>query len=69
MQQPQRVFVLLDRGDPPNVYAVTSDEEVAEAWLGYDGTFGVVETEVDDFTMVNAIADEVEESEEKLKKA
>ena len=57
------VYVLLD--DKANVYCVTTDEDIADSWLEMGGRHGVVEAEVDDYTMYNAVADEIEEMEER----
>ncbi|MGA2650403.1 MAG: hypothetical protein ABSF28_07760 [Terracidiphilus sp.] len=46
------------------VFAVVTDLEVAQTWLGYDPAFAYSECEVDDFTNVNGIADEIEAAEE-----
>jgi hypothetical protein len=54
------LYVLLDDQTPPVVYCVTDDREVADQWPTLDGSFGVVEVELNDFTNVNMMVDELE---------
>lgn len=53
------VFVLLDDSTPPIVYCVTDDLEVAQQWPTLCESHGVVEIELNDFTNVNLVMDEL----------
>jgi hypothetical protein len=54
-----QVYVLLDRD--ACVYGVVTDPDVADLWLEFDGSFSVTgPVEVDDYGLVNLVADEFE---------
>ena len=58
-----QVFVLLDKA--ANVYCVTADADAADQWLTFDGDFGVVECELNDFINYNIVLEEFEDLDEK----
>jgi hypothetical protein len=57
---PMNVYVLLDDQTPPVVYCVTTDPDVADQWPTLCGSHGVVEVEINDYTNVNLVLDELE---------